>query len=220
MKQIAHAALSRSSSTVQSGCDGFDCSSGRILMTDVALHGDIGFVLVVHRRRDGLVAEEIYCALRDSDGTWQEPDHLSGGLVGIDPQVARDVQDALRGETMTGISYAESLVYTGRFGGDDGYESVRFLEVLTAPRIDHIEVADRDRTGASATRKPTPHALSILVAFPEERLLLRTGSDGSVIHFDGAGGVADDEPGALSCDTGLFRPRPEPSSRRRGEWLG
>ncbi|WP_329617407.1 hypothetical protein OG244_34390 [Streptomyces brevispora] len=195
MKQIAHAALSRSFQTVESGCDGLYCSSGRILMTDVSLHGDIGFVLVAHRRRDGLVAEEIYYAIRNSDGTWQEPDHLSGGLVGIDPQVARDVKGALRGETMTGISDAESLIYTGRFSIDDGYESIRFLEVLTAPWIDHIEVADRGRPSASVTRKPTPHTLSILVAFPEERLLLRTGSDGSVIHFDGAGVVADDEPG-------------------------
>ncbi|MGW1409907.1 hypothetical protein [Streptomyces sp. NPDC002403] len=191
MKQIAHATLSRSSRTVESGGDEFENSSDRILMTDVSLCGAIGFVLVVHRRRDGLVAEEIYYALRNSDGTWQEPDHLSGGLVGIDPEIASDVRGALRGDTMARISDAESLIYTGRFSIDDGYESVRFLEVLTAPWIDHIEVADRDRPAAPVTRKPAPHALSILVTFPEQRLLLRTGSDGSVIHFDGAGVVTE-----------------------------
>ncbi|MFJ2628408.1 hypothetical protein ACIO6T_34685 [Streptomyces sp. NPDC087532] len=197
MKQLTYAALSRSSRTAESGCDGFYCSSERLLMTDVSLHGDIGFVLVVHHQRDGLVVEKIYYALRNSDGTWQEPDHLSGGLAGIDPQVARDVQGELHGETMKSISDAESLIYTGRFSIDDGYESIRFLEVLTAPWTDHIEVVDRGRPDVSVTLKSAPHMLSILVTFPEERLLLRTGSDGSVIHFDGAGVVADDDPGKL-----------------------
>ncbi|MFB7917384.1 hypothetical protein [Streptomyces sp. NPDC056061] len=160
-------------------------------MTDVSLHGDVGFALVVHRRRDGYVAEEIYYGLRDSAGTWQEPDHLSGGLVGIEPEAPDEVLEALRGESMAVVSESESLVHTGRCDLDDGYESVRFLEVLTAPRVDHIEVIDLNRPGAAPVRKPTSHALSVLVALPGERLLLRAGPGGSghssPIRFDGAG---------------------------------
>ncbi|MGW3168424.1 hypothetical protein ACWC9Q_37950 [Streptomyces sp. NPDC001142] len=196
MKKIAHAALSCSSRAVESGESGSERASGRVIMTDVSIHGGIGFALIIHRRRDGLVAEEIYYALRDSAGNWDEPDHLSGGLVGFDLEIASDVQGALRGERMKEISDAESLIYTGRFGIDDGYESVRFLEVLTAPEVDHIEVADRNRPDGSATRKSTPEAMSILVAFPGERLTLRTGSNGTLIPFDGAEAVADDAPGA------------------------
>lgn len=198
MKKIAHTALSRSSWAVESEESGSKRSSGRILMTDVSIHGDIGFALIIHRRRDGLVAEEIYYALRDSAGSWDDPEHLSGCLVGFDLEIASDVQGALRGETMTEISDAESLIYTGRSGIDDGYESVRFLEVLTAPGVDHIEVVDRNRPDGPATRKATPEAMSILVAFPGERLTLRTGSHGTLIPFAGAEAVADDAPGASS----------------------
>ncbi|MFF9347739.1 hypothetical protein [Streptomyces sp. NPDC014734] len=190
LKQVAHSALSRASRPTDPRHNAVAHSADRVLMTDVSLHGDIGFVLVVHRRRDGHAAEEIYYGLRDSAGTWQEPDHLSGGLVGIEPGAPDEVLEALRGESMAVVSDSESLVPTGRSDSDDGYESVRFLEVLTAPRVDHIEVIDLNRPDAAAVRRPAPHALSVLVAFPGERLLLRAGPGGSdhrsPIRFDGA----------------------------------
>ncbi|MFD9498476.1 hypothetical protein [Streptomyces sp. NPDC060035] len=67
-----------------------DSASGAAV-ADLCVRGDLGFALLLHRRKDGLVAEEIYASHRQEDGSRAAADHLSGGLLGIEPTGVRDI---------------------------------------------------------------------------------------------------------------------------------
>ncbi|WP_330235702.1 hypothetical protein [Streptomyces sp. NBC_00566] len=129
-------------------------------VADVWTDGDLGFVLLLHRRKDGAMAEELYCAQRAEDGTWDRPEHLNGGLLGLDPgNDPTAVTTALAGEPIRVLSASETLLHTGR-GEEDGYETAHIWQLLITPEADAL-------TTESTHRKVTS-PLSLLILFPGE----------------------------------------------------
>ncbi|WEH37119.1 hypothetical protein PZB75_29405 [Streptomyces sp. AM 4-1-1] len=188
LKQAAHDVLRGRPPLTDAGKDERGRPSTTLLAHDMSVHGNLGFVLLVHRRRDGAAAEELYWSVREADGVWAEPEHLSGGLTGADPDDMDELADVLRGEPLMLVSDAETLLCTGRRAYDDGYESVRFAQILTAARVRSVEVERLGPGTRHTTRRPAPYLLTLLVALPGESLRVRaTGSDGPVIRFDGIG---------------------------------
>jgi hypothetical protein len=110
--------------------------AGSPRVADVWIDGDLGFVLLLHRRDDGLVAEELYCSLRGADGVWERPDHLGGGVLGVEIADPSAVGDALAGAPVSVVAASESLVHTR---GDEG-ELVHVWELLVSSEADAIEI--------------------------------------------------------------------------------
>ncbi|MFG2816351.1 hypothetical protein [Streptomyces sp. NPDC048410] len=128
-------------------------------VADVWTDGDLGFVLLLHRRKDGVMAEELYYAQRAEDGTWDRPEHLSGGLLGLDPGDPATVTSALAGEPIRIVGESETLLHTGR-GPDDGYETAHIWHLLITDEADALT------TEAGHRRVTSP--LSLLILFPGE----------------------------------------------------
>lgn len=99
---------------------GAPTASGPVDVADVWINGDFGFVLLLHRRHDGLPAEELYYPLRFEGGTWARPDHLGGGMIGLEVSDRSAVAEALAGAPMAVVAESESLVHTGRGRSGDG----------------------------------------------------------------------------------------------------
>ncbi|MFD4786378.1 hypothetical protein ACFWN1_04730 [Streptomyces sp. NPDC058459] len=127
-------------------------------VADVWTDGPLGFVLLVHRRKDGVMAEELYYALRAEDGTWDRPEHVSGGVLGLDPGDPAMVAGALAGEPIRVLGASETLLYTGR--GPDGDETAHIWHLLIT------EEADALTTGDTHRRVTSP--LCLLILFPGE----------------------------------------------------
>ncbi|MFE7776217.1 hypothetical protein ACFU5O_20450 [Streptomyces sp. NPDC057445] len=106
---------------------------------DVWIDGDLGFALLVHRRDDGFVSEELYYSVRDTKGNWLDCDQLGGGMLGFDVEDETAVRSVLAGAPMAVMSESEALVYTGSKHHEDGYESVRILTVLVGEQTDLID---------------------------------------------------------------------------------
>ncbi|MFF0445305.1 hypothetical protein ACFYT4_02610 [Streptomyces sp. NPDC004609] len=146
-------------------------------VADLCIRDGLGFILLLHRRDDGLVGEEIYCSTREGDGSWAAADHLSGGLVGIELTDARQVAGVLRGEAMAVFSESETLLFTGRDQADeDGCESVRIYEFLVDPQVELLDIEDTspgaDTATAGAWRSPVSQA-AVVALFPGERVRVR-----------------------------------------------
>ncbi|MFK0142109.1 hypothetical protein [Streptomyces murinus] len=78
---------------------------------DVWIDGDLGFALLLHRGGDDLMAEELYYSSRGQDGVWGRPEHLSGGIVGVETADLIEIErfspalpevSALSGRDLTG----------------------------------------------------------------------------------------------------------------------
>ncbi|MER5490461.1 hypothetical protein [Streptomyces sp. NPDC002490] len=141
---------------------------GAPLVADVWISGDLGFVLLLHRRDDGQLAEELYHSLRGEDGVWARPDHLGGGVVGAeiaDPAVLRVV---LAGAPMAVVAESESLIDTP--DGDDG-ALAHVWEVLLGDEVDLVEV-ERSPPAASGTSTSSAGRLALVVLLPGERARL------------------------------------------------
>ncbi|MFI6284349.1 hypothetical protein ACIBCM_06240 [Streptomyces sp. NPDC051018] len=151
-------------------------------VADLCIREGLGFALVLHRRDDGLVGEEIYCSTREGDGSWATAGHLSGGLVGIEVTDPRQVAGVLRGEALAVFSESETLLFTGREQADeDGCEPVRIYEFLVDPRVARLDIEDTSPGAETATVRAwqSPAAQAAVVAlFPGERVRVRatTGS--------------------------------------------
>ncbi|MFI1286455.1 hypothetical protein ACH4U5_37830 [Streptomyces sp. NPDC020858] len=146
------------------------------VVADVWTEGDLGFVLLVHRRDDGHFAEELFYSLRGSDeGTgaadWADCDHLSGGLLGFDPADPAAREEILARRAMAVVTESESLVHTGRVPEDDGDELVRAVELLVTPEADGLEVENLSRLPRHIRRLCFPLALVVLL--PGDRLRIR-----------------------------------------------
>src|SRR5882757_8568259 len=113
---------------------------GRPVVADVWVDGALGFVLVVHRRSDGFVSEELYYSMRNDDGGWLSSEHLSGAILGLAPQTSKALKDALGGSSLAVVSESEALIYTGRDEAEDGYEPVRALTIMVGESADCIAV--------------------------------------------------------------------------------
>ncbi|KUL42862.1 hypothetical protein ADL12_08790 [Streptomyces regalis] len=175
-------------------------TSGPVDVADVWINGDIGFVLLLHRRHDGLPAEELYYSLRAEDGTWERPDHLSGGLIGLEVSDRSAVAEALAGAPMAVVTESESLVHTGRGrSGDrdeeeDEGELVHFWELLVTEEADLLEIEHMPQDHPAQTPPPslrrevTGRPLMLVALLPGERVrvhaMRREGT--SLIRLDGA----------------------------------
>ncbi|MCM2394088.1 hypothetical protein [Streptomyces albipurpureus] len=153
------------------------------MAADICVRGDLGFVLLLHRRKDGLVAEEIYSSTREADGSWAPADHLSGGVTMIEPTDPHDVGRALRGQALTLFGESETNVFTGRVQAVDGHELVRIHEFLVDARVDCLDIEDHSPgadPNASKMRKPLTSQAAVVVLFPGERFTV------GAVAMDGA----------------------------------
>ncbi|MEV5435253.1 hypothetical protein AB0K80_04365 [Streptomyces sp. NPDC052682] len=149
---------------------------GLPLVADVWTDGDLGFVLLLHRRGDGFLAEELYCSVRGEGGEWDRPDHLGGSVLGLEVTDPSAVADALAGVPMAVVTASESLVYTGR--GEEA-EPVRVWALLVGGDADAVEV-ERFAPGAPARSvRQAPGPLVLVVLLPGERARVRALRRGS-----------------------------------------
>ncbi|WP_247615083.1 hypothetical protein [Streptomyces tagetis] len=200
---MAHVAL-----TAASGAGPGPSVAGGRWVVGTCVRGGLGFALLRHRRTDGFAAEELYAAVREEDGGWSAPDHLTGDIGGInpdDPDDAGEVARVLHGRALAPWGEFEATLYTGRPGGDEGYEPLRFHALLVTPEADHLDVRD-DTPGAGTARETDRRTLLSRVAlfalFPGERFTVRavagTGSRarelGEPWELAGAGPGWEEEP--------------------------
>ncbi|WP_406727519.1 hypothetical protein WJ438_26930 [Streptomyces sp. GD-15H] len=153
--------------------DHLTISPGAPVVADVRISGDLGFVLLLHRRNDGLVAEELYYSVRREDGAWERPDHLGGGIVGVEMADPAAVEDALAGVPMSVLSESESLVHTGRDPNGDGGELVRFWALLVSSEVDLIEIERLSPVSPETSTfsgRGVIVPLTLLVLLPGERI--------------------------------------------------
>ncbi|WAX80202.1 hypothetical protein [Streptomyces sp. KMM 9044] len=144
-------------------------------VADVWTERHLGFVLLYHRRDDGYFAEELYYSLRGSDDGaeegWAACDHLSGGLLGFDPEDASSREEVLAGNAMAIVTESESMVYTGRLAENEGDELLRVVELLVSAEADVLEIENLTRP--SHYRRSLPSALALLVLLPGDRIRVR-----------------------------------------------
>ncbi|WP_073881768.1 hypothetical protein [Streptomyces sp. CB00316] len=146
------------------------------VVADVWTEDDLGFVLLVHRRDDGYLAEELFYSLRSSDedteaAGWADCDHLGGGLLGFDPADPAAREEILARRAMAVVTESESLVHTGRVPEDDGDELVRVAELFVTPEAESLEVENLTRPSRHMRRLFFPLALVVLL--PGDRLRIR-----------------------------------------------
>lgn len=157
------------------------------VVADVWTEGNLGFVLLVHRRDDGYLAEELFYSLRGSDedtegAAWTDCDHISGGLLGFEPEDPVTRGKILAHHTMAVVTESESLVHTGRVSKDDGDELIRVAALLVTPEAEGLEVENLTRPSRHIRRSSFPLALVVLL--PGDRLRIRA------VRASGAGYTA------------------------------
>ncbi|MFC9942151.1 hypothetical protein [Streptomyces pratensis] len=160
------------------------------VVADTCVRGDLGFVLLLHRRKDGLVAEELFFSNRESTGAWGAAEHLSGSGGIPDLTGPGEAAAVLRGWSMTVLGASETGLHTGRPQADDGYELLRFHVLLVDESIGRLDIEDTT-TGASTApgrhRKPLTSQVALFALFPEERVTVRTRADAG----NGAGSMGE-----------------------------
>ncbi len=179
LAELAHAALTAGDTR---GADGVYVMPARLDSTtgaavgDICVRDDLGFVVLSHRRKDGLFGDEFYFSTRQDDGSWWEADHLSGDVMEVDPTSPRDVARILNGRSLAPFGEWETTLLTGRPDTDDGYEPVRLYEFLVDTETDHLDV-ENTSSEADPTRDPVQKPLISQVAlfalFPGERVTIR-----------------------------------------------
>ncbi|MFE9096445.1 hypothetical protein [Streptomyces sp. NPDC007264] len=151
-------------------------STTRAVVADVSLRDNLGFVLLFHRRRDGHVAEELYASTRLGDGSWARADHLSGGVTAIGPAGIRYGAGLSNGRSLVPFGESETCLFTGRPQADDGYELLRFHELLVEAEADHLNVEGTSpETGLprDRIRKSLVSPVALFALFPGERITVR-----------------------------------------------
>ncbi|WP_073948733.1 hypothetical protein [Streptomyces kebangsaanensis] len=187
LAELAHAALTARSVPGAGGARAVPVrldGTTRAAVADTCVRGDLGFAVLLHRRKDGFVAEELYTSSRGDDGAWAAPDHLTGGVLRFDPTRDREIANVLRGAPLAFGGEYEMELYTGRPQSDEGYELLRLHELLVAPEAGHLEVEDTSpgAGGASVRTRGVPAShFAAVVCFPGERFTVRA------MTGDGAG---------------------------------
>ncbi|MYQ99472.1 MULTISPECIES: hypothetical protein [unclassified Streptomyces] len=146
--------------------------AGTPQVADVWIDGDLGFVLLLHRRGDGLMAEELYYSACGEGGVWERPEHLSGGIVGVETADPSAVECALGGAPMSVVAESESLVYTRPGPKSDGEEFVHVWELLVSGAADLIEIERFSPAlpeASALSRRDLTGPLVLLVLLPGER---------------------------------------------------
>ncbi|UYQ62704.1 hypothetical protein [Streptomyces peucetius] len=143
------------------------------VVADVWIDDSLGFALLIHRRSDGLVSEELYHSVRNSNGDWLDCEHLGGAILGFDIEVPAAIEDALAGAPVAVVSESESLIYTGRSDAEEGYESARVVTVLFGGEVDLIEIEDLSPALTARDERFTMDVTSplmLLVLLPGQKL--------------------------------------------------
>ncbi|GAB3119257.1 hypothetical protein GCM10027160_33040 [Streptomyces calidiresistens] len=142
---------------------------------DVWIRGDLGFVLVLHRRDDGFLGEEVYHSFRDPEGgpegAWSECDHLGGSVWRLDPKEARARGTGLANGAPMVVTDDEVRLHTGRASGDEGWEPVRIVVLLAPREADALAITGAD--GTSSRRRPPTSPLALVVLLPGDRVRVR-----------------------------------------------
>ncbi|MFF3247066.1 hypothetical protein ACFYWY_25810 [Streptomyces sp. NPDC002870] len=149
------------------------CLADGPVAADVWIDGSLGFALLIHRRGDGLVSEELYYSVRNRNEDWLDCEHLGGAILGFDIEVPAAIKDVLAGVPVAVVSESEFLIYTGRSSAVEGYEPARVLTVLVGGTADLIEIEDLSpaptaRGGRFSTDVRSP--LMLLVLLPGQQL--------------------------------------------------
>ncbi|MEV1006391.1 hypothetical protein [Streptomyces sp. NPDC049881] len=154
-------------------------------------------MLLLHRRDDGQVAEELFFSTRgpaDSAGTagWTDCDHLGGGLLGFDPADPAAVAEVLAGRATAVVSASESLVYTGRVPmEDDGYELVCAVRLLVGPEAGFLEEENvTDPAGPARHHRRLASPLALAVLLPGDRLRVRAARAAGAAYEPVGDGIA------------------------------
>ncbi|MEU1619739.1 hypothetical protein ABZ479_20870 [Streptomyces sp. NPDC005722] len=193
MADIATAALERgpyAPGGTPGGVRSVDLDAGPVV-ADLWTDDDLGFVLLLHRRRDGFPATELYWSTPGPDGRWTRAEHLSGGAYAWDR--ARDPwwEPGPDDAAFTVLSSSESLLLTGRGGfegEEEGAELVGFSELLVGARVDRLRVERyglgraSSYTAHSVLEKPLLSPLVLVAVRPGERVRL------SAVDRDGTAG--------------------------------
>lgn len=154
-----------------------------VVVADVCVRGDLGFVLLLHRRTDGCAAEELYFSSRDGARVWDAPDHLSGSVLRMEPTSPRSVAAVLGGRVLVPSVDSETLLFTGRPQGDEGYEPLRFHTVLADQAVVCLDIEDATpgTPEPGPVRKRLMSRVALLALLPGERFVVRA------VVRDGAG---------------------------------
>ncbi|MGW4732158.1 hypothetical protein ACWEQC_23810 [Streptomyces shenzhenensis] len=166
LAEFAHAALTA----------GRTQGAGTVHVADTCVRDGLGFALLFHRRRDGHFAEELYFSTRIDDESWTAADHLSGGVVGIDPTSALECAAILNGRSLAPFGESETALFTGRPQADDGYELLRFHELLVDGEASHLAIDDTSPEADPARgriHKPLISQVALVALFPGERFTVR-----------------------------------------------
>jgi hypothetical protein len=170
-------------------------------VADTCVRDGLGFALLFHRRRDGHFAEELYFSTRLDDGSWEAADHLSGGIIGIEPTRDAEVAGILNGRPLVLFGESETLLFTGRPQADDGYELLRFFALLVDGKVDYLNIENTSPEAASPsgrTQKSLISHVALFALFPGERFTVRA------MVGKGSGSYPLGEPYELTGpDTGL-----------------
>ncbi|MFE7551635.1 hypothetical protein [Streptomyces gardneri] len=115
---------------------------------DACIEGTLGIALLIHRRDDGLVSEELYYSIRDEAEEWATPEHLGGAILGLDLAMPAASQHAPASSGLAVVSSSEALIYTGRRDLEDGFETVQACTVLARDDVDALEITDLSHDSA------------------------------------------------------------------------
>ncbi|MFJ9912185.1 hypothetical protein [Actinacidiphila glaucinigra] len=154
--------------------------------------GDLGFVLVLHRRKDGFAASELYWSVRGPDPRWTVAEHLSGGLTGCDPANASSWEAVLADAAFTVLSSSESLLSTGAgvFEEEDEGELVGVHELLVSRRVGHLRI---ERSGPGPGPSCAPRTVRELpLASPFALVAVRPGERVRVVAVERDGTAGED----------------------------
>lgn len=147
------------------------------VVADTCARGGLGFVLLLHRRKDGLVAEELFFSTREATGAWGAAEHLSGSGGIPDLTSPEEAAAVLRGRPVAVLGDSWTLLHTGRPQADDGCEPMRFHVLLVDGNVGHLDIEDSPAGASPAShrlRKPLTSQVALLALFPGECVTVRT----------------------------------------------
>ncbi|MGW2353686.1 hypothetical protein [Actinacidiphila glaucinigra] len=142
-------------------------------VADVWIDGDLGFVLLVHRRDDGFIASEMYYSLKGEDNRWTDAEPLSGGIFSFDLENPSAADDILSDASVVVLSETESSVFTGHSDEEDGYELVRLYEILVSENVRSLRIektGPKTRPESVVSEKGLTSRVAVVAVRPGERL--------------------------------------------------
>lgn len=145
MADTAYAALAASADmSRQRGAPVQLADRANAVAADVWTDGRFGLVLVLHYRKDGLFASEVYSSVADAEGNWWGADHITGDVFEIDLQDPEAVRQGVGESPVAVVAESDSVIFTGRPRADEGYEMIRTFQIITSPSVSSVEITKYD----------------------------------------------------------------------------